>query len=254
MKLRRTLNLISISVLALLPAAALTANAQSGSSASASTADKHFVTAALRGGMAEVELGKLAVEKGSSDDVKQFGQKMVTDHTQLGDEMKQVAQQVGATQPSALSASDQALEAKLKMLSGNAFDRAYIQAMVKDHETDLGDFNKVIAGGSSSVVTDAARGREGHPGTLGHDQENRSDQKRRLKLTASCPIAALCPIHRTVRGPRRQVFVAGVEFFRAMRGTFQKRFPLPPFRTCLYPSEPPAQPSEPCSPQTASLT
>ena len=82
---------------------------------------------------------------------------MVTDHTQLGDEMKQVAQQVGATQPSALSASDQALEAKLKMLSGNAFDRAYIQAMVKDHETDLGDFNKEIAGGSSSVVTDAAR-------------------------------------------------------------------------------------------------
>jgi putative membrane protein len=155
MKFNRTLNLISISVLALLPAVAL--NAQSGSAASASTADKHFVTAALRGGMAEVELGKLAAQKGTSEDVKQFGQKMVTDHTQLGDQMKQVAQQVGATQPSAMSPSDLALEAKLKLLSGNAFDKAYIQAMVKDHEDDLGDFNKEIATGSSSVVTDAAR-------------------------------------------------------------------------------------------------
>ncbi|MGA2850210.1 MAG: DUF4142 domain-containing protein [Terracidiphilus sp.] len=157
MMLHRTLNLISISLLALLPAFALTANAQTGSSTSASTADKHFVTAALRGGMAEVELGKLAAEKGASDDVKQFGQKMVTDHTQLGEQMKQVAQQIGATQPSAMSPADLALEAKLKLLSGNAFDRAYIQAMVKDHEDDLGDFNKEIANGSSTAVTDAAR-------------------------------------------------------------------------------------------------
>ena len=154
MKFHQTLNLIPLAVLALLPAAALTANAQT---TSASTADKHFVTAALRGGMAEVDLGKLAAEKGASDDVKQFGQKMVTDHTQLGDQMKQVAQQIEVTPPSALSPADLALEAKLKMLSGNAFDKAYIQAMVKDHEADLADFNKEVAGGSSSVVTDAAR-------------------------------------------------------------------------------------------------
>jgi putative membrane protein len=157
MKLHRTLNHVSVSVLAFLPLAALMTNGQAGSSTSATAADKHFVTAALRGGMAEVELGKLAAEKGTSDDVKQFGQKMVTDHTQLGDQMKQVAQQIGATQPSAMSAADLALVAKLKVLSGNAFDKAYIQAMVKDHENDLGDFNKEIAGGSSSVVKDAAR-------------------------------------------------------------------------------------------------
>lgn len=62
--------------------------------ASAGMQDKAFVKKALEGGMAEVQLGQLATEKGSSDDVKQFGQTMVTDHTKLGDQMKVVAQQM----------------------------------------------------------------------------------------------------------------------------------------------------------------
>ena len=157
MKLNRTLKLVPVALLALLPSAVLTANAQASSSTSASAADKNFVTTALRGGMAEIELGKLAAAKGSSNDVKQFGQKMVTDHTQMGENMKHVAQQVGAAQPSAMSAADLALETKLKVLSGNTFDKAYIQAMLKDHQDDLGLFNKEITSGSSSVVTDAAR-------------------------------------------------------------------------------------------------
>jgi putative membrane protein len=56
-----------------------------------------------------------------------------------------------------MSAADLALETKLKVLSGNTFDKAYIQAMLKDHQDDLGLFNKEITSGSSSVVTDAAR-------------------------------------------------------------------------------------------------
>jgi len=154
MKFNRTLNLVPVALLALLPTAVLTANAQA---TTPSAADKNFVTTALRGGMAEVELGKLAAAKGTSNDVKQFGQKMVTDHTQMGENMKHVAQQVGAPQPSKMSPADMALETKLKALSGDAFDKAYIQAMVKDHEDDLGEFNKEISSGSSSVVTDAAR-------------------------------------------------------------------------------------------------
>jgi putative membrane protein len=154
MKPNRTLKLVPVALLALLPTAVLTARAQS---TSASAADRDFVTTALRGGMAEVELGKLAAAKGASNDVKQFGQKMVADHTQMGENMKHVALQVGASQPSKMSPADMALETKLKALSGDAFDKAYIQAMVKDHEDDLGLFNKEISSGSSSVVTDAAR-------------------------------------------------------------------------------------------------
>ena len=74
--------------------------------ASGAMQDKAFVRKALEGGMAEVQMGQIAAEKGSSDDVKQFGQKMVTDHTQLGDQMKQVAQQIGVTPPAGLSKKD----------------------------------------------------------------------------------------------------------------------------------------------------
>jgi putative membrane protein len=106
--------------------------------------------------MAEVKLGQLAADKGNSEDVKQFGQKMVQDHTKLGEQMKGVAGQIGVTPPTMLSPGDKALEAKLKMLSGDAFDKAYIQAMVKDHQTDLADFNKEASNGTSQVVKDAA--------------------------------------------------------------------------------------------------
>ena len=68
--------------------------------------DKDFVHSALQGGMAEVQLGQLAAEKGSSDDVKQFGQHMVADHTRLGEEMKQVAQQLGVQDPKDVSKKD----------------------------------------------------------------------------------------------------------------------------------------------------
>jgi len=62
-------------------------------------ADQVFVRKALEGGIAEVQLGQLAQQKSQSDDVKEFGQKMVEDHTQLGDQMKPIAQQLGIKEP-----------------------------------------------------------------------------------------------------------------------------------------------------------
>ncbi len=102
--------------------------------------DKDFVHSALEGGMAEVQLGQLAAQKGSSDDVKQFGQRMVDDHTKLGDAMKPVAQQLGVNPPKDVSKKDKQLMAKLQGLSGEQFDNAYITAMVKDHKKDSEDF------------------------------------------------------------------------------------------------------------------
>jgi putative membrane protein len=125
--------------------------------ASASDDDKKFVEDALKGGMGEVDLGQLAAKKGASDDVKQFGQTMVTDHTKLGDKMKAVAGDVGVKPPSMSDASAIALKTELEVLSGDAFDKAYIRAMVKDHEADLKDFKKEIAEGQSTEVKTAAR-------------------------------------------------------------------------------------------------
>jgi putative membrane protein len=103
--------------------------------------DQEFVRKALEGGAAEVQLGQLAQQRSQSDDVKQFGQKMVQDHTQLGDQViKPIAKQLGVTAPKGLSKKDKQLVASLEGLSGPQFDQEYIKAMVKDHRQDLKEF------------------------------------------------------------------------------------------------------------------
>jgi putative membrane protein len=102
--------------------------------------DKAFVHDALEGGLAEVQLGKLAVQKSNNEDVKQFGQKMIDDHTKLGDQMKQVAQQMNVKPPTSLSSKDRATIKNLKAMAAGSFDKAYIKDMIKDHEKDRSDF------------------------------------------------------------------------------------------------------------------
>jgi putative membrane protein len=104
--------------------------------------DAHFAKEAAQGGMAEVKLGQLAQDKGSSDSVKSFGKQMVDDHTKAGDKLKEVASRENITLPTDISAKDQATYDRLSKLNGAAFDRAYARDMVKDHETDVAAFQK----------------------------------------------------------------------------------------------------------------
>lgn len=129
---------------------------QMQNSAEGNMMDKAFVQKALQGGMAEVELGKLAEQKGASADVRQFGQKMVEDHTRLGSQMKQVAQNIGVRGPHGLSKKDQKLVAKLESLSGAQFDDAYIQVMVKDHKKDLSDFRQEVGNTQNNSLRQVA--------------------------------------------------------------------------------------------------
>ena len=118
--------------------------------------DTKFVQTAASGGMAEVKLGQLAVDKGSSDFVKQFGQKMVDDHTKANDDLKSVAQKDNITLPTGLMPKDQATYDRLSKLSGAAFDSAYIKDMTMDHKKDVADFTKESASGKNPDVKDFA--------------------------------------------------------------------------------------------------
>jgi len=93
-------------------------------------------------GVAEVQMGKPAVEKASNPQVKQFGQSMIDDHTKAGDQLKSVASKDNITLPADLNAKDKATYDSLSKLSGTAFDRAYMRDMVKDHQTDVNEFQK----------------------------------------------------------------------------------------------------------------
>jgi putative membrane protein len=119
----------------------------SGTTAVTSTAplqgpDKDFAMKAAEGGMTEVNLGQLAAAKASSNDVKDFGNRMVSDHGKAGDELKALAAQKGLTLPSGMGAEGQKTQTQLSSKSGAAFDKAYMSDMVKDHTKDVAEFQK----------------------------------------------------------------------------------------------------------------
>jgi putative membrane protein len=109
--------------------------------------DSDFAKEAAEGGMAEVKFGQLAQDKGASDAVKEFGKRMVDDHSRANDTLKNIAEKENMKLPLSLSKKDQSTYDKLSKLSGDAFDRAYARDMVKDHENDIASFQQEAANG-----------------------------------------------------------------------------------------------------------
>lgn len=114
--------------------------------------DQKFLKKAAEGGMAEIAMGKLAEQKGSTEAVKQFGQKLVNDHTKANDQLKEVAAKENLEVPSALSKKHQKQVDKLAKLSGPKFDKAFIHHAVKDHKKDIEEFKAEAQHGSNPTV------------------------------------------------------------------------------------------------------
>lgn len=114
--------------------------------------DASFVKEAARGGLAEVELGQLAAQKASKEEVKKFGQRMVDDHTKANDQLKEVAAQEHIDLPTQIDAKDKAEKARLEKLSGAQFDKAYMDYMVKDHQADVQHFTWESKSGKTPAV------------------------------------------------------------------------------------------------------
>jgi len=100
-------------------------------------ADTTFAAKAAVGGMAEVALGKMAQEKGMDSKVKDFGKMMVMDHGKANAELMSIAKSKNLVLPTTLDAEHQAKSDSLSKLSGAAFDKAYVKAMVEGHQKTL---------------------------------------------------------------------------------------------------------------------
>ena len=127
------------------PTQAPTANANKKSQETAkggslSMGDKSFMMEAAKGGMMEVAMGREAEKNASNPDVKSFGARMVTDHGKANAELKSIASKKGVDLPAAKEPG------KWKS------DKDYMDAMVKDHEKDLADFEKEAKNGSDPDV------------------------------------------------------------------------------------------------------
>jgi len=104
-----------------------------------------FIKNAIEGNNAEVDVGKLAQEKGQSDAVKQFGAMLVKDHSAANTKAQDVAKQLDVTPPTGTSIGQKATYAKLKILQGASFDKSFAKSMVSDHQNDIKEYQKEAA-------------------------------------------------------------------------------------------------------------
>jgi putative membrane protein len=106
-----------------------------------SKGDRKFIMKAIDGGMAEVEIGKLAQEKASNDKVKEIGRMLVEDHTKAGTQLQQIASQKGVDLPDEQKENEKKI-GKLASLSGEEFDREFLKRQYKHHEQDIRQFER----------------------------------------------------------------------------------------------------------------
>jgi putative membrane protein len=114
--------------------------------------DRQFAHEAAMINMTEIELGKLAADRGSHARVKEFGNRMVNDHMKVFDELKALAGRKNIALPSELETRQKTLRDKLAGMSGQAFDRAYMEEMVKGHQNALALFQKESTSGADSEL------------------------------------------------------------------------------------------------------
>ena len=122
----------------------------------ANVADRNFARAAAAGGLAEVELGRLADQNGQSPEARQFGQRMVKDHSKANDQLKALATAANIPLPDAPGPEDQAMQERLDKMQGDAFDRAYIRGQISAHQETVQLFEYEIGSGQDSQIKNFA--------------------------------------------------------------------------------------------------
>ena len=112
--------------------------------------DASFYKKAAEGGLAEVELGKLAQDKSPTQSVKEFGSMMIKDHSAANEKLKAIAEEKSIKLPTSPSVGQMATKTKLGVLSGKTFDKSYIKGMVADHKEDIKEFQKEASTGQDA--------------------------------------------------------------------------------------------------------
>jgi putative membrane protein len=122
-----------------------------------STPDKHFLRVAAEGGNAEIRDAMLANDKSNSQAVKDFAAMIIKDHTAADQKLQSIANAENISLPSHDSMKEGAEYAKLKVLSGDTFDKSYIKGQIHAHRQAIAAFRKEMSFGSDDQLKDFAR-------------------------------------------------------------------------------------------------
>ncbi|HZT43307.1 MAG TPA: DUF4142 domain-containing protein [Chthonomonadaceae bacterium] len=119
--------------------------------------DHRFVRMAAEGGQAEVRMGNLAMDRTSSNAVRDFARRMVNDHSKANDRFAALASDQNITLPSGIGATNRAAMDRLSNLSGFAFDRAYAHNQLQAHIQTVALFRQEAREGRNPALRDFAR-------------------------------------------------------------------------------------------------
>ncbi len=118
---------------------------------------ENFVDEASAKGIAEIETAKMALDKGTSEDVKQFAQKMIDDHAKANQELAQLAQAKDLEMSDEATLMDKAKAMILKLRDGENFDEAYANNQVVAHEQTIEMYQDYVEGGENADLKQFAQ-------------------------------------------------------------------------------------------------
>jgi putative membrane protein len=132
-------------------AAALASMLASPLALAANTGADAFIQKAIEGNLAEIKVGQLAQQKGATEGVRNFGSVLERDHSAANSQAMTAASSMGVTPPSEPSPKERAEYDHLASLSGSRFDKAFVKAMVKDHEKDIAEYKREAKSGNGAA-------------------------------------------------------------------------------------------------------
>ena len=134
------------------PATALPAITPPAAGTKLAADDAKFLEIAAKSGIAEIQDGNLASQKGQSDDVKELAKKIVADHNAANNQLKELASSYGVTLPTNPADPDLLEHQRLSTLHGVDFDKAYVEDEVKDHQSAIELFEKESTSGQDPTL------------------------------------------------------------------------------------------------------
>ena len=160
LRLLTTTAVVAVGLLAAPPIFAQTGQPGHAAATSAKDAldqeDKTFVREAAIGGMAEVELSKIA-QKSENGDVKRFADRMIADHTKANEQLTSIATGLGVDLPKILDSQHERIRQELQTLHGKAFDDQYVHDMVEDHNKAVKLFQQEERSGHNTELKQFAQ-------------------------------------------------------------------------------------------------
>jgi len=147
--MKKLLSALGLLALFLMPVGAFAADAD--------PAAQNFVANAIRTDNSEIMLGQLAKEKGETESVKAYGDMLVTDHRKAREDMMPLAKELGVTPSDEPKPEAKADHDKLAALSGEDFDREFLNAMITAHQKNIELFQAAADAGNAASAVAAKR-------------------------------------------------------------------------------------------------